>query len=743
MIQRQALVSRITSGQHLALVSISAPTGYGKTTMLRQVVDTDDRRVAWLTLDDRCNDPAIIVPSLVAALDPVLQIDDHVTSLLQAPHAHERSSILELIETSVQSAGLPFVFVIDEVHLLQHPEGLESVWTVFESLPDKSLMILAGQRSPNLPMARQRAGQEVLEIGPSDLAFDLAEARQLFDQAGVSASDDVLKGLIDRTSGWAAALQLATRAAAGDAVPRVDPLSFGGGDRLLASYVKSEILDRLPESSRTFLLRTSILDELTGPLCDYSLQRSDSSRVLVDLDEHRRLAIPLDRERRVYQYSPVLREALRRELSIHGAEQESIIHARASEWYEMQGDVDSAIKHAQAVDDVARVASLLVTFGIREYAVGRAATLRSWFEWLEQHRDFPGEAAIVGAWLHVLAGRAEAAQQWAEYAETAPLDTQMPDGSTCEGWLFTLRAAMAADVDLMKASAIRAIETLSHNSPWRPTALSLLGCAELWMGELEASEVQLRKAAEIGTSLGGNAAAATALAAMAELEIRRDNSSRAQTLVTESLATVERHHLTSYITSSLTFAIAGYCAVRTGDRATASTYLERAQLALPETGVGLGLLGTQSRLALIRIHLALGEAGTAAAALKEVEHFVPAGAHLGTLRTELEELASQLASLGDEVPANLRISPAEMKLLPLLTTAYPLREIASQMYLSVHTVKTQAASIYRKLGVASRAQAVERALALGLVSTEPQLGAHYSSALAAPGRNRPTAPSAR
>jgi LuxR family maltose regulon positive regulatory protein len=322
-------------------------------------------------------------------------------------------------------------------------------------------------------------------------------------------------------------------------------------------------------------------------------------------------------------------------------------------------------------------------------------------------------------------------------------DIQMPDGSTSEGWLFTLQAAMAVDVDLMKVSSMRAIETLSPGSPWRPTALSLLGCAELWRGDLEASEAHLMKAAEVGASLGANAAAATALAAWAELELRHENWTRAQALVNEALATVEKHHLTSYVTSAFTFAVAGFCAIRKGERATASKFLELAQSALPETGLGLGLLGTQSRLVLVRIHLAMGEAGTAAAALKEIERLVPVGASQGTLATEVEGLASQLSSLDDEVSASLRITPAEMRLLPLLTTAYPLREIANQMHLSVHTVKSQAASIYRKLGVASRAHAVERAIALGLVPGEPQLGAHYSSELVEPDRNRPRPPSAR
>jgi LuxR family maltose regulon positive regulatory protein len=725
MVHRRRLVDRISAGAHVEVVSITAPAGYGKTTLLGQVVDKSDLRVAWLTLDERCNDPAVLVTQLAGALDPVLHGEGQDASLLHASHGHERSGVLDMLVASVRSAPVPVLMVIDDVHLLQDPEGLKSVWTLLRGLPDRSLTLLAGQETPNLPLARQRASRELLEIGPRELAFDVAEARQLFDGLGVSASDDALMGLVERTGGWPAALHLATHSYSSDAVPRIALRSFGGGERLFASYVKSEVLDRLPEESQTFLVSTSVLDELTGPLCDHVLHRSGSARALVELDERYKLAVPLDRERLAYQYSPILRKALCHELSLRDEALAPIIHRRASQWYESQGDVGGAVRHAQAVNDVDRVASLLVAFGVREYARGRAADLRSWFEWLEQRRDFPKESAVVGAWLHLMSGRAAAAQLWAGYAEMAPLDAPMPDGCPCEGWLCTLRAALAVDVDVMKANSVRAVEKLSFTSPWRPTALSILGCAELWRGELEASEAHLTQAAEIGLSLGANAAAATALAARAELEIRRENWTRAQSLVNESVATVRRFQLASYVTSSLTFAIAGYCAARRGERAAATKYVELTQVALPETGMGPGLLGLQSRLSLVRIHLAMGEAGTAAATLKEIERLAQGGQNLGALTTEIGELASRLSSLDDEVPTNLRITPAEMRLLPLLASAYSLREIADQMYLSPHTVKSHAASIYRKLGVSSRAHAVERASELGLVSVHPRFS-NYS-----------------
>ncbi|MGL6224879.1 MAG: LuxR C-terminal-related transcriptional regulator [Steroidobacteraceae bacterium] len=743
-VYRGRLVGRLVSGDQAGLAAIVAPAGYGKTTLLGQVAGESPNLVIWLTLDERCADPAVLASRLLAALESVLQEEGRGTALLPPSHGPERSEVAEQpgpvdrFLSAAQAAGRRLLLVVDDVHHLQSAEALETLWTLFEGLPNKSQMLLAGREAPNLPLARERANGDLVEIGPRELAFSFAEVQQLFSTRGVAASDDTLRALVEKTGGWVAALNLAAHASASDAVPRVTLRSFGSRDRLLATYVKSEVLERLPDDLQAFLVNTAVLRELRGPLCDHVLQRGGSAQILVDLEERYRLVVPLDRERVAYEYSPMLREALHHELSVRDAKQEAAIHKRASQWYEMQGDTAGAVGHAQAVDDVDRVASLLVAFGVREYARGRAAELRSWFEWLEQHRDFPKESAVVGAWLHLLDGRAEAAKLWAEYAEAAPLSAPMPDGSPCEGWLFTLRAAVAVDIDVMKASSRRALETLSFNSPWRPTALSILGCAEMWSGELEASDANLTKASEIGLSLGANAAAATALAARAELEMRRENWLRAHSLVNESVAIVERCKLANYVTSSLTFSMAGYCAARQGDRATATKYLDLAQTALAGSGLGPGLLGLQCRLSLIRVHLALGETGTAFTALKDVERLARDGANLGSITTDIESLATRLSSLNDEAPHEHRITAAEMRLLPLLASAYSLREIADQLFLSTHTVKSHAASIYRKLGVSSRAHAVERASALGLVSAESHVNGHYVPEPREPLRSRPS-----
>ena len=429
------------------------------------------------------------------------------------------------------------------------------------------------------------------------------------------------------------------------------------------------------------------------------------------------LGVPLDRHREWYHYHHLFHDLLGAELERREPELIQHLQARAAAWCEANGLPELAIDHAQAAGDADRAARLVESLAFPAYASGRAQTARRWFRWFEDQgllERYP-LIATQGAFLQMLAGRPEDIERWAAAAERGLATKGFAHSSTMEPWLALLRALLGRDgVDQMRADAQAAVAGLAPGSPWSATALLLEGVAEVLAGEADRADPILAHAAEVATHLGALPAAVAALAQRALVAIARQDWIQAETLAERALQIARAGELNDYEMSPLLHAVAARTALHRGDLPRAQDHLARAAHLRPRLTSALPHRAVQVLLELARAHLALTDVAGARALLREARIILHQRPDLGALPAQAAQLQSKLDRLHKTTTSATTLTSAELRLLPLLSTHLTFREIGERLCLSHHTVKSQAMSIYRKLGVTSRGQAIQRVQQTGL-----------------------------
>jgi LuxR family maltose regulon positive regulatory protein len=716
IVPRTALVDRLLESQAVPVVCVTAPPGYGKTTMLGQWAERTRRPVGWVSLDRRDNDPAVLLTYLAAALDRIEPVDPGLVPAAAAPGA-VAASVVARLAAAVLAMAQPVALVLDQVERLDNRGCLDAVAELAACLPTGSQLLLASRARPPLPLARLRAQGRVVEVGVAELTMDQREARALLEGAGVQLGDAGLATLVRRTEGWPVGLYLAALALQAGA-PQ-DGAGFAGDDWLVADYLRAELLARLSKDEVAFLTRTAVLDRMYGPLCDAVLGTQGSAGVLESMDAANLLLVPLDRRREWYRYHHLFRDLLRAELSRREPELVPQLHARAAAWCETNGLPETALQHAQAAGDTDRVARLVATLTEPAYAAGRVDAARRWLAWFEDRElieRYP-QVAVQGAWVQALAGQPAAAERWAAAAERGSVTGLLPEGSTTQSYLALLRALLCRDgVARMRTDAQVAREQLSADSPWRATALLLEGISYMLDGEVDRADPILAYAVDVATDAGATPAAATALAERALVAIHRDDWPSAETLAERALGVMRTGHLDDYAMSPFVHAVAARTALHGGNVPGAQRHLAHAARLRPLLNCAMPHRAVQVLLELARAHLVLGDAAGARMVLREAWEVLRQRPDLGVLPAQAEELRGQLATIQGGTVGVSSLTTAELRLLPMLFTHLSFREIGQRLYLSHHTVKSQAMSIYRKLGVASRSQAIQRAKQLGVGS---------------------------
>jgi LuxR family transcriptional regulator, maltose regulon positive regulatory protein len=687
LVPRDALLDRLEASSDTEIVVVVAPPGYGKTTLLAQWADRDPRRFGWLTIDQHDNDPSVLLRDIAVVVD------------------------------RLEPLGRPVVLVLDDLHLLRDREGLATVGRLIDDLPAGSRLAIASRAEPPLPLARLRAEGRVLEIGPEDLALGHQAATQLVENAGLDADPGEVGELLHRTEGWPVALQLAassSRTRSG----RATTVAFPGDDRFLIDYVQVVVLSRVPPSVVSFLTRCAVLDRMSGPLCDAVLDMTGSADLLEWLSRSGMLVIPLDRRRRWYRLHRLFREVLRSQLDRDEPAAAGRLSRRAAAWCERNDQPEAAVDYAIAAGDADRAARLVVEVALPTYAAGQLSKLRGWFTWLETsglaERD--GPVALLGAWLNALAGRPVAAERWSETAERWPSHGTAADGILPpDGSLALLNAALCRrGVDQMQADAETALRVVPTGTPPQAAAQLLLGIAFMLAGDRSSADRHLANAAQAGEELGLDVAT-VALAERSILAMSRGDWSRAEVLTERARAGARPEWLEQYAAGALLHAVLARLAIHRGDVPRARSALARAEGPRPRLTYALPHLAVQVRLELARTYLALTDPAAAMTALWEIDNVFWQRPDLGVLRGKAEELRAQLGAMRRGAIGASSLTAAEVRLLRLLGTHYSLREIGSQLFLSQHTVKSQALSIYRKFGVSSRSEAIQYARDLGLV----------------------------
>ena len=694
-VPRTPLVNRLRASG-APLVTVSAPAGYGKTTLLAQWAARDERPCAWLTLVDADNDPRVLLASLGQVLGP------------RSPGAGP---------STLLARKRPVLLVLDDAHLLRSRGSVAIVAALAEHVPEGSTVVLGG-RTVRLGVARARAAGRLFELGAADLALSHREEELLLRNLGIDARSAGLPTLRRQMEGWPAGTCLAALALDGRSARR----SGGGEDRFVAEYFESECIAGLPAKDVRFLTRTAVLDRMCAPLCDDLLRADDSGRRLDALARANLFIVPLDRERRWFRYHTAFREYLLGELRRREPRALRGLQRRAAAWCESVGDLAAATRYAHEAGDVAHIVRLVTRGGLASSANGSSIGVLwlEWFDDVELLRRHDGVAAL-GAWLHLFQGRPAAARRWRDAAASAAVERPEParEGSP-EGIVAVLDAAMCASgVEQMRADAQRAVDGVARLSPWRPVALLLRGVAEL-LGEDGGTEETLDEAAEAAEAAGATEIRIAALAELALDAAARGDEARTEHLTFEACRLVDQQREPRDSSTALAFAASARVHLR-ADPIRARADLERAETLVPRLTYALPWYAVQTDLELARVHLALAAPGAAQAALDRASAVLRRRPRLGTLAAEAAAVQDDVRRLGEHRDADRSgLTTAELRLLPLLTTHLSFREIAEQLSVSRNTVKTQAISVYRKLNVSSRSEAIAYARGLGLVDQSPR-----------------------
>jgi hypothetical protein len=311
---RLPLVERLARSDPRPIVSVVAPSGYGKTTLLAQWAERNGQSFAWVSVDENDNDPKVLLTYVAEALNAVQPVGERVFDALASPVSSVPGSVVPRLGTAFASMTTPVALVLDDVHILHNQECRAALSVLADHVPDRSRLVLAGRAEPPLRTGRLRAEGRILEIGPADLSLTREEAAGLLREAGVVLGADEMTELHRRTEGWPTGLYLAALyLREGGSLPGA-AAAFGGDDRLVSEYVESEFLARIPEPQRVFLTRTAVLDRMCGPLCEAVLERPGSGADLAGLARSNLLLVPLDRRGQWYRYHHLFREMLLAEL---------------------------------------------------------------------------------------------------------------------------------------------------------------------------------------------------------------------------------------------------------------------------------------------------------------------------------------------------------------------------------------------------------------------------------------------
>ena len=363
LVPRDRLRERLSVGGGSSLTLISAPAGFGKTTLITEwlaAVPPDGPSVGWLSLDEADNDPSLFWKYVVAALRSVAgrEVGAGALSLLESSQAPIDATLTTLINDLCGLSG-DVILVLDDYHVIEAPEVHDGVVFLLEHLPPQLQVVIASRADPPFSLARWRGDGELTEIRAADLRFTPEESATYLDGTveGALTAQDVAT-LDQRTEGWIAALQLAALSMQGrDDLPSFIA-GFAGDDRYIVDYLVEEVLQRQSEDVRQFLLQTSILDRLTGPLCDAVTGQANGGATLVTLERANLFLIPLDDRRRWYRYHHLFADVLRAHLLDGQANEVPTLHGRASGWFERSGEPAEAIRHALAGGDFDRAANL-------------------------------------------------------------------------------------------------------------------------------------------------------------------------------------------------------------------------------------------------------------------------------------------------------------------------------------------------------------------------------------------------
>ena len=724
LVPRPELVERLEAEPLPRLTLLGAPPGWGKTTILADWASSAaGRRFAWVSLDAGDNDPVRFWLYAVAALRRAAPgVGAEADGLLRSPASGVVDMAIGGLVNELEDLEERVVLVLDDLHLVTNGEIHEQLVHLVERLPDALRLVLATRADPPLPLARLRARGDLRELRAEHLRFSGREADTfLNDVLGLALDPTDVALLHGRTEGWAAGIYLAALSLEGREDRRRYIQAFAGDDRHVVDYLVSEVLERQPEALREFLLRTSILERLSGPLCDAVRGEGGSAERLADIERSNLFLVPLDTTRTWYRYHHLFADLLRHELERSRPDSVGELHRRASAWHREHGSVSQAIGHAVSAGDLAEAADLVALHWNDYVNQGRSETVAAWVGRLPAE-TVRGDArlCLARAGAALTLGRRAEVEPWLHAAERAPLGGESRHGaSSVEAEVAIYRAVhlyMTGDFEAAIGAGRRAVELeRDPSSPWRAMACAALGRSLFWQGDADAAAPQLEEAIRLRRPTSNNLSVVGAAGYLAAIQAEQGEHAAAERLAAAALRMSDEAGLAEHWVGLPALVARAQARRERGDVAGAERDALRA-VELGRRGAG----GVEMAFALAALaDVVLVSGGAAEARLLVDEARRAAGPTAGALARVLDRLERRLRPPGrrapEREPAPEELSGSELAVLRLIPSDRSLREIGSALFISQNTVKMHTRAIYRKLAASSRGEAVARARDLGLL----------------------------
>lgn len=695
---------------------VSAPAGYGKTSAVAEWARTDARPVAWLDLDVVDNDPTMLLKRLVDTLARVSDPELSRLTMWQSAGNMNAALVAHRFGAVVRSCSRPFVLVVDDVHTVESPAAVALLDTLAVNLPPGSKVVLVGRgvHLPSVPRMRTRSG--LTEVSAADLVFDEGEVRRLLQEMGAPCDDETSAEIARSTEGWAVGVRFAGLAVLSGAVtPGAGPAA--SHDHFVAEYVHAEWMRGLGETDAQFLLRVSVVDQLSAPLCDHLLDIEGAGAVLDKLYDQRLLVVPLDHRHDCFRMHRLLREVLRDELErAHPAEARRL-HLRASQWFEGIGDADRAVRHALAAGDHATAERLVMQFAPEMQTSGRGVTVARWLEEFPTNHLHSSAPLLLAGALAAVGRDSVVAITWANLSQRT-IDLR-PDLLVDPAVAVQLQAFRALLNTGPVVPAIEEAESAGTRLPpgiWHSAATLVRGAHEFARGNLELAGTLLAESEAEAIVFGASTMEVTSAAMRAAVAAAAGQQQRANELARRARRRQTEGGLDGWPTVALSTAMSGLAHARNARRDAAIEELELTGHSLAAIDGISSWVNVPARLALVETCLLLGEWTLADSHAKETARLLAAQPDAVEWHRQLEVLVRRVtAARGVEASGPCALSAAELRVLNFLPTNLTIEEIGERLYVSRHTVKSHVGAIYRKLGTARRQETVELARSMGLL----------------------------
>jgi len=652
--------------------------------------------VAWVTLDEGDDDPVVLWTHVLAALglDP------------PAAGAPLREVVLPRLVNALAEMD-EVALVLDDFHRLSSPSTRETIAWFVSQLPANVQLVISSRTDPALALGTLRVRGQLLELRADELRFTAQEAEEfLNERLGLDLDDEDIDLLLARTEGWPAGIYLAALSLAGTEDKHALVTAFDGTSAHVVDFLAGEVLATHSPELQRFMLRTSVLERLCGPLCDAVLDDRGSARTLDELARTNLFLLPLDDRRRWFRFHHLFAQILRVELEKREPHLGPGLHRRAFEWHGEFGTTDEAIHHALAATAFPEVSRLLTETWVHYANAGRIESIHGWLAHIPD--DGHQRLLLTRAWVAALRGKETEMRAAAARARALGGldDGPLPDGFvSVESSLSVLEATFGwGDVSAILSHGARSERLEPPDSPWRPVITWALGWAHYCNGDLDQAERWLSETTAIAPAAEQWIVGVAAIADLSLIAGMRGRRSQQLRLAEEAVEVTGRAGLLDAVEDGEVHTAYGVALAAHGRAEAALSSLEKGVFLRRLWGQKLDLIDGLTALASTVAEL--GDRERASALFDEAQELAGRCADAGVLPARLA--AARRAARLDRAPADDELTERELTVLRHLASDLSEREIAAELYLSFNTVHSHVKSIYRKLGVSSRAEAVAR-----------------------------------